>query len=268
MNLMQYCLMRFGANMVNVSPVPPFWQLLAHELRWQLLSLLAESDRRVQELVERCQRPQNLISYHLRLLRDQGVVAERRSSADSRDVYYSLNLPRLQTLYLESGQALHPALVESSPTQTATVSESGEMPLRVLFLCTHNSARSQLAEAIMRDKGRGRVAVFSAGTEPSQVHPLAIRAAEAMNLDISQHRSKHVDEFAEQTFAYVITVCDRAREICPVFPGQPQQIHWSFPDPATVTGTETERFQAFLETARELSTRISYLWLMIEKGHR
>lgn len=241
-----------------------FLKLLAHEVRWQLLSALVESDRRVQELVERLQRPQNLISYHLRLLRDQALVSERRSSADSRDVYYSLNLPRLQTLFLESGQALHPALGQS--VTAPQVAEGAGDPVRVLFLCTHNSARSQLAEAILRANGRGRVAVFSAGTEPAQVHPLAVQAAAAMNLDLSQHRSKHVAEFAGQTFDYVITVCDRAREVCPLFPGQPQQIHWSFPDPAAVSGSEAAQLQAFLQTARELATRISYLLLMLERS--
>lgn len=243
-----------------------FLKLLAHEVRWQLLSALVESDHRVQELVERLQRPQNLISYHLRLLRDQALVSERRSSADSRDVYYSLNLSRLQTLFLESGQALHPAIGQPAVTAEPQAAVENSEPVRVLFLCTHNSARSQLAEAILRANGRGRVAVFSAGTEPAQVHPLAVQAAAAMNLDLSQHRSKHVAEFAGQTFDYVITVCDRAREVCPLFPGQPQQIHWSFPDPAVVSGSEAAQLQAFLQTARELATRISYFLLMLERS--
>ena len=251
--------------MNTLVPMPDFWRVLAHELRWQLLVVLAESDRRVNELVARLQRPQNLISYHLRLLRDQALVAERRSSADSRDVYYSLNLPRLQTLFLESGQALHPAIGQPAPLAESQVAQWPGEPVRVLFLCTHNSARSQLAEAILRVNGRGRVAVFSAGTEPAQVHPLAIRAAATMNLDLSPHYSKHVDEFAGQPFDYVITVCDRAREVCPVFPEQPQQIHWSFPDPAAVAGPEAEQFQAFLQTARELSTRMGFFLLMLER---
>jgi ArsR family transcriptional regulator, arsenate/arsenite/antimonite-responsive transcriptional repressor / arsenate reductase (thioredoxin) len=244
-----------------------FLKLLAHDVRWQLVAALAESDRRVQELVERLQRPQNLVSYHLRLLRERQVVRERRSSADGRDVYYSLDLEQLRALYLESGQTLHPALACAS-TVLAEVNgegEGGKQPFRVLFLCTHNSARSQLAEGILRATGGDLVEVFSAGSEPGTVHPLAIRAAAAMTIDISQQQAKHIDEFAGQTFDYVITVCDKVREACPVFPGDPQQIHWSFADPAAVTGTEEEKFQAFLQTARELSTRISYLRLMIER---
>ena len=248
-----------------LQPVPDFLKLLAHDVRWQLLRALAESDRRVQELVTLLQRPQNLVSYHLRLLREGQVVKERRSSADGRDVYYSLDLDYLRTLYLESGQGLHPALACTEPMPPAgdMTPEHGEEPFRVLFLCTHNSARSQLAEGILRASGEGMVEVFSAGSEPGQVHLMAVRAAAAINVDISQQRSKHMDEFAGQTFDYVITVCDQVREVCPVFPNDPRQIHWSFRDPAAVNGTQEEQFQAFMQTARELTTRISYLRLML-----
>ena len=247
-----------------------FLKLLAHDVRWQLLAALAESDRRVQELVERLQRPQNLISYHLRLLREGGVVQERRSNADGRDVYYSLDLEQLRALYRESGQMLHPALAYERTGLVGVAGEAGEgmggkRPFRILFLCTHNSARSQLAEGILRATGGSRVEVASAGNEPGRVHPLAIRAAAAITLDISQQQSTPLDEFTGQNFDYVITVCDKVREVCPVFPGDPQQIHWSIADPAAVVGTEEEKFQAFLQTARELTTRISYLRLMIER---
>ncbi len=136
---------------------------------------------------------------------------------------------------------------------------------RILFLCTHNSARSQLAEGILRANGGASVEVFSAGSEPGQVHPLAVRVAADIKIDMNQQRSKHLDEFVGQTFDYVITVCDQVREVCPVFPDDPRQIHWSFPDPAAVKGTEEEQFQAFMQTARELTTRISYLRLMLDR---
>jgi ArsR family transcriptional regulator, arsenate/arsenite/antimonite-responsive transcriptional repressor / arsenate reductase (thioredoxin) len=251
-----------------------FLQLVAHDMRWQLLTALAENDRRVQELVERLKRPQNLVSYHLRLLREGQVVRERRSNADGRDVYYSLDLEQLQALYLQSGQTLHPALACAQPVAGVWAAPAGvdgeqkggeKRPFRILFLCTHNSARSQLAEGILRANGGDLVEVFSAGSEPGTVHPLAIRAAAAMTIDIGQQQAKHLDDFAGQAFDYVITVCDRVREACPVFPGDPQQIHWSSADPAAVAGSEEEKFQAFLQTARELSTRISYLRLMIER---
>lgn len=242
-----------------------FLKLVSHDIRWQIIAALTESDRRVQELVEGLQRPQNLISYHLRLLREGQVITERRSSADGRDVYYSLDISQLRALYIASGQALHPALTPVDSQPAAEKGNEEKRPFRVIFLCTHNSARSQLAEGILRAYGGDLVEVFSAGNEPDQIHPIAIRVAAAMQIDISNQRSKHMAEFAGQSFDYVITVCDRVREVCPVFPGDPRQIHWSFPDPAAVAGSEDEQFQAFLQTARELSTRIHYLRLMMER---
>lgn len=136
---------------------------------------------------------------------------------------------------------------------------------RVLFLCTHNAARSQMAEGILRDLSRGTVDVSSAGTEPAGVHPLAARALRDMNIDVRRQRSKHVDEFAGQTFDVVVTLCDSARELCPVFPGDPERIHWSFPDPGAVAGTEEERLQAFKHTARELATRLRPFLSVVER---
>lgn len=239
---------------------PAFLKLLAHNLRWQLLEILAGGDHRVQELVDRLERPQNLISYHLRQLRDGGLVHERRSSHDARDVYYSLDLERLHTLYGASGEALHPALCHPSIAVRGD-NGGGVSRLRVLFLCTHNSARSQMAEGILRHLGSDRVAAFSAGSEPGDVHPLAVRALAQMSIDISGQQAKHMDQFAGQSFDYIITVCDRVREACPDFPHDPHKIHWSFEDPAAVDGPESARFQAFQTTAQELRTRINYLLL-------
>ena len=233
----------------------PFLKLIAHDLRWHLLQLLAESDRRVQELVERCGRPQNLVSYHLRQLRQQGLVHERHSSADGRDIYYSADLVKLQQGFQQSALGLHPAFLHSEQGGEQGVSSR---PIPVLFLCTHNSARSQMAEGLLRQMGGERFEVLSAGTEQTRVHPLAIKAAAGLGVDISRHHSKTVEQFHDQTFDYVITVCDSAREICPVFPGHPNQIHWSFADPSAVTGTETERLTAFEETAAQLERRIRY----------
>lgn len=245
---------------------PAFLSLLAHELRWSLLEILAAGDRRVQELVAQLDKPQNLVSYHLRRLRDAGLVHERRSSLDARDVYYSLDLERLQTLYSVAGESLHPALCRSAPrVRDRPGNGEGQAPARVLFLCTHNSARSQLAEGILRANAGDRVEVLSAGSEAGKVHPMAVRAAAALQIDISRQRSKHMDELAGQAFDYVITVCDRVREVCPVLPEDRIQIHWSIPDPAEVTGSEEQQYQAFLHTARALSTRIGYLLMVIER---
>lgn len=116
---------------------------------------------------------------------------------------------------------------------------------RVLILCTGNSARSQMAEGLLRHDFGDRFEVFSAGTKPSHVRPEAIKAMSDLGIDLSGHRSKHVDEFVGQEFSYVITVCDNAKESCPIFPGKTQRIHWSFEDPAGVQGSEEERLAAF-----------------------
>jgi ArsR family transcriptional regulator, arsenate/arsenite/antimonite-responsive transcriptional repressor / arsenate reductase (thioredoxin) len=243
---------------------PDFLKLLAHDLRWQLLKALAYSDCRVQELVRLLDRPQNLISYHLHRLRERNLVSEHRSSADGRDVYYRLELEHIRSLYLSSGEALHPLLGRTETTTGEQVDAIPLEPVRVLFLCTHNSARSQMAEALLRSLGGNRIEVFSAGSEPTVIHPDAIQAMTRRYIDISQQTSKHLDAFAGQGFDYVITVCDRVREVCPVFPNDPEQIHWSFPDPVLVE-EEKARQQAFDETAQQLATRIHHLLIFIDR---
>jgi arsenate reductase len=118
-------------------------------------------------------------------------------------------------------------------------------PIRVLFVCTGNSARSLLAEALLRHHGRDAFDVHSAGTEPRGVNPLTIRVLGEAGIDASAARSKSVDEFAGQSFDYVVTVCDQARQVCPVFPGGGETLHWGYDDPAAVEGTEAERLAAF-----------------------
>ena len=131
------------------------------------------------------------------------------------------------------------------------------MKQRVLILCTGNSARSQMAEGLLRDLAGDRFEVFSAGTKPGRVRPEAIAAMRELGIDISGHRSKSVDEFAQQPFDYVITVCDNARESCPVYPASVQRIHWSFEDPAAVTGSEEERMKAFREIRDQIRARLN-----------
>jgi arsenate reductase len=128
---------------------------------------------------------------------------------------------------------------------------------RVLILCTGNSARSQMAEGLLRRRAGDRYDVFSAGTRPSQVRPEAISVMRELGIDISGHRSKSVDEFAGQPFDYVITVCDNAKESCPVFTGEARRIHWSFEDPAAVQGSEDERLRAFRHVRDQIRERIA-----------
>jgi thioredoxin type arsenate reductase len=248
-----------------LSQPPSFLKLLAHELRWRLVEALARSDRRVQELVQLVGEPTNLVSYHLRQLRSQALVTERRSAADGRDVYYSLDLERVKHLYLTAGESLHPGFKDRPETLAQDGGVAPARRVRVLFLCTHNSARSQMAEAILRELGGDRVETASAGTEVTRVHPLAIREMAERGIDISGQRSKHMDEFMGEDFDYVVTVCDNARESCPIFPGEPERIHWSIPDPSAVAGEEDKRRQAFKRAADELTTRIRYLLARLEK---
>jgi len=135
------------------------------------------------------------------------------------------------------------------------------MKQRVLILCTGNSARSQMAEGLLRQLAGERMEVISAGLSPSRVNPLAIQVMHERGIDISQQRSKHLNEYIEQPFDYVITVCDNAAEQCPVFPGRAQRIHWSFPDPASVEGTDEQRLQAFRQTRDALETQLR-AWLL------
>ena len=129
-------------------------------------------------------------------------------------------------------------------------------PIRVLVVCTHNSARSIMAEALLRQHGKDAFEVHSAGTEPSTINPLTERVLDDAGIDHSWARSKSVSEFLGQTFDYVITVCDEARQACPVFPGVHESLHWGYEDPSAVEGSEEERLKAFRSTLTMMSSRI------------
>jgi arsenate reductase len=128
---------------------------------------------------------------------------------------------------------------------------------RVLFLCTHNSARSQMAEAFLRARAGDRFEVASAGTEATRVRPLAIRVMDEAGLDIRGHESKIVDRLLDQPWDYVITVCDQANERCPVFPGRTTRLHWSFEDPSQATGREDDRLRTFRRVRDEIARAIT-----------
>lgn len=127
---------------------------------------------------------------------------------------------------------------------------------RILVLCTGNSARSQMGEGLFRETGGGAFDVESAGTKPTRVRPEAIAVMREIGIDISGHRSKSVDEFTGQGFDYVVTVCDNARDHCPVFRGGAERIHWSFEDPAAVDGSEEERLAAFRRIRDEIRAKV------------
>jgi protein-tyrosine-phosphatase/DNA-binding transcriptional ArsR family regulator len=245
------------------SSPPRFLRLAGHPLRWRLLSELGRSDRRVGELCALAGRRQSLVSYHLRHLRDGGLVSMRRSAADGRDTYYVLDLARCGELLTSAGVSLHPALVATPRPRAGR--ELGVTPARVLFLCTGNSARSQIAEALAEQLSGGAVSAASAGSHPKPLHPNAVRVMRERGIDLAGRRAKHLSEFAAQRFDYVISLCDRVREVCPEFPGGPELIHWSIPDPARGSGTDEETLPGFERTATELCTRIGFLIAAIEQ---
>jgi protein-tyrosine-phosphatase len=245
---------------------PAFLRLAAHPIRWRLLSELAWSDRRVRELCGLVERPQSLVSYHLRQLRAEGLVSSRHSTADGRDSYYLLDLTRCRELLATSGRTLHPALsLAAPPVPEWRRASRGGRP-RVLFLCTGNSARSQIAEALVQELTGGAIEARSAGSHPKPLHPNAVRVMRKRGIDLRGRRSKHLSEFAQQRFDYVISLCDRVREVCPEFPDHPALIHWSIPDPAREGSSDAETYPAFERTAAELAARIPFLLELIARA--
>lgn len=139
--------------------------------------------------------------------------------------------------------------------------------LNVLFLCTENSARSQMAEGLLRRLGGPHYRVYSAGTDPKPVHPLAIKVMQDAGINISGYRSKSLDEFRSRAFDYLITACDKARDNCPTFPGDSEKIHWGFEDPAAVRGDGLQRLCAFRRTMQEIGERIR-VWTALHDAPR
>ena len=253
----------------RVAAPPAFVRLAAHPLRWRLLAELADSDYRVRELVARVDQPQNLVSYHLRLLRDGGLVTSTRSSFDGRDSYYHLDLDRCAEALAQTGAALHPALHrEAAPPMPAV----RQWPRRidVLFVCTGNSARSPIAEALLRHHTAGRVDVTSAGSRPKpRLHPNTVRVLhEAFDVDVSAQRPRHLEAVANRRFDHVITLCDKAREACPEFASHPRRAHWSIPDPANAGDTAEASYPAFQRTAADVDTRVLHLLPILAATYR
>ncbi len=237
---------------------PPFVRMAANPLRWQLLRELVRSDRAVRELTMLVDQPQSLVSYHLRLLRDAGLVTTRRSSADRRDSYYAVDLVACRDALQDAGGALHPALRLAPPAPARPRTTASRRRSSVLFVCTGNSARSQIAESLLARMSAGTVDAASAGSNPKPLHPNAVRALRKRGIDISANRTKHLDELAAHRFDTVITLCDRVREVCPPFPSRPELVHWSLPDPALEGPTDRASYPAFERTTAELEARIGF----------
>lgn len=236
----------------DLAVVPQLMRMASHPMRWALLTELAGSDYRVRELAAAVDEPQNLVSYHLRLLRSAGLVDARRSTFDGRDTYYHLNLARCAEGFAEAATALHPALAPAASARPHVRS--------VLFLCSGNSARSPMAEALLLKKGRGRIRAASAGSHPKpRMHPNAIRIMRDMyDIDLRGRRPQPLAAVARQRFDYVITLCDKVREYARDH-GIATAMHWSLPDPSAATGGERASYPEFRRVATELNRRIEFL---------
>lgn len=228
------------------TAVPSLMRMASHPVRWALLTELAGSDYRVRELAAAVGEPQNLVSYHLRLLRSAGLVDARRSSFDGRDTYYRLSLTGCAGAFGEAAAALHPAL---APTTVATPAVRS-----VLFLCTGNSARSPMAEVLLQRRGQGRIRAASAGSHPKpHLHPNAIRIMrDRYGIDLAGRRPQPLTAVAGRRFDCVITLCDKVREYAHDH-DLATTMHWSLPDPSA------GRYPEFERVANELDDRIEFL---------
>jgi ArsR family transcriptional regulator, arsenate/arsenite/antimonite-responsive transcriptional repressor / arsenate reductase (thioredoxin) len=246
---------------------PSFVSLAAHPLRWRLLTALTASDYRVRELTQLVGEPQNLVSYHLRQLRTGGLVTARRSSFDARDSYYHLDLDHCANALTATGAALHPALCLRPPPPTFL--DGRHKRLQVLFACTGNSARSPIAEALLRHRSGGHVAVLSAGSNPKpRIDPRAVQVLrEGLGIDIAEQRPRHLSTVDGRRFDYVITLCDKVREVCPDFTGHPRSVHWSIPDPATCD-IDQDGELSFTRIAAQIDTRIRHLLPVLDSTAR
>jgi len=240
------------------EPAPPaLFSLVGEPVRWSLLQHLASSDRRVAELVTLTGRPQNLVSYHLAELRRAGLVSGRRSAADGRDTYYRVHLARFDDLLGGAAAALDGSLAIGRRTYEPP-SPAARRP-RVLYLCTGNSARSQVAEALTIHRSAGAVDARSAGSHPKPLHPNAVRALAERGIDISGARSKHLDTVRRARFDRVVTLCDKVREVCPDLPGPPRAAHWSMADPAASAPDADASYPAFVAAVEDIDERVQRL---------
>ncbi|MBC8163808.1 MAG: protein tyrosine phosphatase [Roseiflexaceae bacterium] len=234
--------------------------LLANGLRWNILKTLAQSDMPLGALSDALGFPPDVLRAALVPLREAGLILERQSDTGADEIFLRTDLQRLRDLYMTAGADMHPAVVDA----TIDLEPPSEQRPRILFLCTRNSARSQIAEALLRTLSKGTIDVMSAGAQPGDVHPMTKQVL-APYTDVEQLRAKPVSTFTGQAFDYVITVCDKAREVCPTFPGATQMLHWSTPDPVAVEGTIATKQRAFNATITELTNRIRYLLIFIER---
>ncbi|RRR68714.1 MAG: ArsR family transcriptional regulator [Candidatus Viridilinea halotolerans] len=232
----------------HADTLPEGLKLLADETRWRLVCALRRGDYQVGELTIQLGLPQNLVSYHLGTLRQGGLVQVHRSDADGRVLYYSLDLALLKAIYHELGSLLQ---------VTNQTVNAPSIPQTIFFLCTANSARSQMAEAWLRHLSQGRIAVRSAGTQPRPVHPLTRHVMAEVGLDIGYQASKSIEALHDIRPTMIITVCDIAREACAHWGHDIPQIHWSISDP--LAAAEDEQLATFRAVRDALRLRVEGL---------
>jgi ArsR family transcriptional regulator, arsenate/arsenite/antimonite-responsive transcriptional repressor / arsenate reductase (thioredoxin) len=240
--------------MTNQSSASSMLKLLADDTRWQLIAELRRSDLQAGELGTLLKLPQNLVSYHLGMLRQAGLVQAHRSDADARAVYYSLDLAALGAGYAHIGAAMQLPYSRNPATQTAAT---------VFFLCTQNSARSQMAEGWLRHLSSGRIPVRSAGIAPQALHPLALQVMAEAGVDIGYQQAKGLDALADVIPNVVVTVCDLAREQCPEWSDSVNQLHWSIPDPVRIQGDPETQAQTFRAVRDDLRQRVEGLLALL-----
>jgi protein-tyrosine-phosphatase/DNA-binding transcriptional ArsR family regulator len=256
-----------GSRAATVD-VPPFLSLASHPLRWRMLVELARSDRQVGELTRVVGQPQSLVSYHLARLRAGGLVSSRRSSFDGRAAYYRVHLEQCAAFLSVTAAALHPGLASSGRSTPVRSPGRGERRVKVLFVCTGNGTRSQIAEGLLRQRAGDTVEAVSAGSNPKPIHPNAIEVLAEQGIDISDARSKPIGQFSGYQVDYVITLCDKVREVCPEFPGRRRVMHWSIEDPSRLPGTRRATLPAFRVVAADLESRIGFLISLIDDDSR
>ena len=254
----------------QASAAPVFVRLAAHPLRWQLLTTLADSDLRVRELVALLDEPQNLLSYHLRQLRDAGLVTATRSSYDGRDSYYHVDLDRCAVALGETATALHPALGKDAAATPRPGGRLRSRPSAVLFVCTGNSIRSPIAEALVRHHGGDSVSVTSAGIRPKpHLHANTVRVlGDQFGIDAARQQTRGLDTLAGRRFDRVVTLCDKARERCPEFAHHPRRAHWSIHEPATTSGSDRASYPAFQQVAADIDARVRHLLPTLSSTNR
>jgi ArsR family transcriptional regulator len=230
-----------------------FLKVLSDETRWRLLTALRRSDYQVGELVAQLGLSQNLVSYHLGLLRQAGLVHAQRNGADARSQYYGLDLAALdERLSLIGARFRLPrGMPEVAPPRT------------VVFLCGGNIARSQMAEGWTRHLSGGRIVARSAGTRPRLLHPLAVQAMAEVGVDIAYQQAKDLTALDAVAADVVVTVCDLAREECVPWQPQATYLHWSIPDPALAAGADEARLQAFRGARDLLRVRVDGLLALL-----